>query len=306
MITAISSNPAIDKEVRVREFHTGVLNRVLDARSDASGKGINVAVVLKRLGIDAACIGFNYNGNGHLAVERMQREGIRYDFVYVDGDIRTNLKVIDDAGEMTEINESGGPVTVQAVADLEIKVTEYAQMSSAMVFSGSVPPGAGTDYYYRMLSAARATRCALDCDGELFRKGLEAQPFLVKPNLYELEMYTRETLSSRTDILRAASTLLDKGVKVVLVTLGADGAIATDGSKSCYVPPLKVTVKNTVGAGDSATAGFLSALEEGREFLECVRSSAAAATASILSEGSQLLDIRDYHELMKSVILEEL
>ncbi|HOV70481.1 MAG TPA: PfkB family carbohydrate kinase, partial [Clostridia bacterium] len=136
MITSVCANPAIDKAVLVDGFKVGTINRIDEWRADASGKGINVAISSKRLGAQVTCIGFNFSDNGHLECERLQSEGIEYDFIYSPGSIRTNIKIIDrKTGVMTELNEKGEAVSADAIKQLETIVAEKAAKSSFMVFA---------------------------------------------------------------------------------------------------------------------------------------------------------------------------
>jgi 1-phosphofructokinase len=307
MITAVCANPCIDKEVHVDGFKVGGLNRIIDHRSDASGKGINVAIASKRLGAQVACIGFNYHDNGQLEVDRLKQEDIEHEFVYSEGAIRTNTKIIDISnGVMTEVNEAGAYVSPERIASLGDMIARRAKESDFMVFSGSVPKGADKKFYYNMINLAKGTKCVLDCDGELLVEGLKAKPYIIKPNLFELEQFSGRKLQNNGDIVKAGREIIDSGVSIVFVTMGGDGAIILDDKEAYFIPPVDVCVKNTVGAGDSATSGLITALEKGAPLRDAAISGIAAATATVMTEGSLLLRYEDYKWCLGQVRTERL
>ena len=136
-------------------------------------------------------------------------------------------------------------------------VVRHAENSDYLILSGSLPPGCPQDYYRTLIDAVEGLgcRCVLDADGERLKYGLEAKPFMIKPNRFELETMTGGPLKSLSDIRRAAMRYIDMGVEVVAVSLGADGALITDGDSTLYAPRMNIEVKGTVGAGDAMVAG---------------------------------------------------
>ncbi|MCM8901700.1 1-phosphofructokinase [Caldicoprobacter algeriensis] len=300
MITTVTLNPCIDRMVTVERFIYGGLNRIIDSRMDAAGKGINVAVALHQLGEKAFCTGINYTERGHMIRELLDRAGIPYDFVEVEGEVRVNLKVFDlSQGVVTEINESGHPVSPQHIQELMDKIDIYAAKSSMMVFSGSVPRGVPTSIYKDLMEQANrhGIMCVLDAEGELLLEGLKAQPYMIKPNLYELEKAVGKTLTTHGEIVRAARRFIERGVRIVGVSMGSRGAMIIDENETYYAHPIAVEVKGTAGAGDSMVAGFCLALKEGAGLEDMLRYGVAAATASVMREGT-LLCTRDGFESM--------
>lgn len=309
MITTISLNPSIDRTVNVASFTTGGLNRVISTHSVAAGKGINVALAAASLGVDAECIGFMYKEGSSLFEKRLMVNSTAYNFVWCDGSVRTNIKVFDESkGEITEINESGAGVTEADMKKMTDLVIRHAENTDYLVMAGSLPPGCPVDYYRTLIQTVDGLgcRCILDADGDRLRYGLEAQPYMIKPNHYELEMMTGRELKTLKEIRNAAFKYIDKGVSVVAVSLGADGAMITDGAHSLYAPKLSIDVKSTVGAGDSMVAGLTCGFIGENDLEECFRMGIACASARCTTESYKVIDRNVYRALLSEVQIEKI
>ena len=307
MITAVCLNPCIDRTVSVREFNYGGLNRVVASRSDAGGKGVNVAITAARLGLDTSCIDFLPYHNSAVLEEKLTNEGVHFEAVSLDGTLRTNLKILDESKNIiTEVNESGAPVAQDELDQMTRLVLRLASVSDYLILSGSLPPACPADYYGRLIRevSALSCRCILDADGACLAEGLKARPYLVKPNLPELEGLTGRTLSSLRDVDLAARQLVDSGVGIVAVSMGSEGAFITDGTVSQRAPSVDVAVRSTVGAGDAMIAGLTAGLCRSRPLDEIFRMGMASATASIMSEGTQLVNKNVYLSLLDRVQIE--
>ena len=309
MITTISLNPSIDRTVNVEKFTLGGLNRVVSSHSVAAGKGINVALAAAALGMDAECIGFMYREGSKLFEKRLMMNSAQYNFVWCEGSVRTNVKVFDQSTQtVTEINEPGVPVSeidLQRMIDL---VTHHAEISDYLVMAGSLPPGCPKSFYRTLIQNVEGLgcRCVLDADDEALRLGLEAQPFMIKPNRYELELMNGGELKTLAEIRSAAMKLIDTGVSVVAVSLGAEGALVTDGSETLYAPVLNIDVRSTVGAGDSMVAGMVSGFMGDNSLEDTFRMGVACATARCMTEGHKVIDKTIYKALLDMVRIERI
>ena len=309
MITSISLNPSIDRTLTVEGFTPGGLNRVISSRDVAAGKGINVALTVSALGLDAECIGFMFRDSGALFEKRLMVNSTAYDFIWLDGAARTNVKVFDRAAEVvTELNESGREVDAESVEKMTDLVCAHAENSDFLILSGSLPPGCPEDYYRTLIEAVEGLdcRCVLDADGNRLKSGLEAKPFMIKPNRFELETMTGRKLETIADIREAARQYIDQGVEVVAVSLGADGAIILRGDEALYAPRLNVEVKSTVGAGDSMVAGLVAGFMAEKDLEETFRMGMACATARCMTEGYHIVDKTVYRAVMDMVKIERL
>ena len=306
MITTICLNPALDRTVTVDALIPGQVNRIRQSRTDVGGKGVNVAVVCRRLGIDAQVIGCaGVDGYAKLRAKAKEEE-IGCDFHTVEGSIRVNTKVFPlDGSGVTELNEPGPTLTAE---DLDIffdLAIEKTRESDYVVVTGSLPPGCPA-HTYRELIRAINTPCILDVGGEALRLGVDAKPFLIKPNHHELAATVGRELHTLEDIRGAAQSFVDRGVRHVVVSLGKNGALYV-GEESCfYAPEIPVEVKSTVGAGDALVGGLLYGLVKHGSMREAFRAGAAAGTASVMTEGTQLIIPDDFMRLLSQVQLQEL
>lgn len=304
MITTVSLNPCIDRTVRVKQFTYGGMNRIASARNDAGGKAINVAISATRLDLEAACIGILYKENGRIVENKLLANGVKSDSLWLDGLVRTNIKLLDDAtGQVTEINESGLPVNDEILEKMLDLIADHAAQSDFLVLTGSLPPGCPDDFYRTVIEQVEGLncRCILDAEGAKFSEGVKAKPFLIKPNQYELEIAVGHELKTLEEICDAAKRYVDMGVENVAVSMGSKGALLTNGSETYYAPRVDVQVQSTVGAGDAMVAGFAAGFLAENELAEVLRMGVAAGTASCMTEGTQLLEKATYKKLLEMI-----
>lgn len=306
MITTICLNPALDRTVTVDALIPGQVNRIRASRTDVGGKGVNVAVVCRRLGLEAQVIGCaGVDGYAKLQA-KAKDEGIGCDFHTVEGAIRVNTKVFPlDGSGVTELNEPGPTLTAEDLDVFFDLAIEKTVGSDFVVITGSLPPGCPA-HTYRELIRVLKVPCILDVGGEALRLGVEAKPFLIKPNHHELAATVGRELHTMEDIRNAAQSFVDGGIRHVVVSLGKDGALYV-GEEGCfYAPEIPVEVKSTVGAGDALVGGLLYGLVTGGSMREGFRAGAAAGTASVMTEGTQLIIPDDFMRLIQQVQIQEL
>ena len=306
MITAVCMNPAFDRTVTVDALMPGRVNRIRDARTDMGGKGVNVAVVARRLGLDARCVGCMGREGAERFAAMMDAEGLPHRFLTIPGTLRTNTKVVSlDGSGVTELNEPGAALTADTLEQF-FRLAEDAAVSSGMaVVTGSLPPGCpeGT---YRMLIRRLGVPCILDVGGRELLLGAEAGPLLAKPNIHELEAALGETLSTRAEVVRGARKLLALGAQNALISMGGDGAVMVTPEKAWYAPPVPVVVQSTVGAGDAMVGGVLAGLsEKPGDMRHALRWGTAAGAASVMTQGTQLIRPEDVAPLMERVQIQE-
>lgn len=305
-VATVTLNPALDRTVSLDRLQPGGLNRALSVRLDAGGKGINLARVLRRLGIDAVSLGFLAGDTGRLVAELLGREGMASDFVWVPGETRTNLKLVDGRGRVTEVNEPGPLVTEVELQALEARVLALDPAVQVLALAGSAPPGVEPELYGRLLRLARerGLRTVLDAEGDALEAGLEARPYLVKPNADEAARLFGERPGTLAEAAEMAATLVERGVELALVSLGAAGcAFATRGESGWGRPP-EVPVRGTVGAGDSLLAGVVAGVLGGREASEAVRMGVAVAASAVAQEGPGRPDPEQVRALLAAVVME--
>ncbi|MCR4431356.1 MAG: 1-phosphofructokinase family hexose kinase [Tepidanaerobacteraceae bacterium] len=309
MITTLTLNPCIDKTVVIGGFKYGGLNRVIDTRTDASGKGINVSIVISQLGEQTKCLGFNFLNGKNLVCERLEKHAIPYEFIDVEGTLRTNIKIFDrESGIMTELNESGHCVREESVALLKELVVSNVKDTEIMVFNGSVPAGVPKDIYGQLIEKANyaGVKTILDAEGELLLEGIKSGPFFIKPNLYEFETAFGIKVKDVKDVVKVSKGIIESGVKIVCVSLGKDGAVLVSRDGAWYSPALRIKVRGVQGAGDSLVAGVCIALRRGLELPEMLRYGMAAAHASLLRDGTLLCTREDFDNMLSKIKVEKI
>jgi 1-phosphofructokinase len=309
MIATVTLNPAIDKSLTVPCFEVGKTNRGEVGRTDASGKGINVAMVLKQLGADICALGFMAGSDGQFILEALASSGIPADFVSVPGQTRVNLKLRDPIYRTeTELNEPGFQVLPAHLEALKRKIREYAPRCEVMTFSGSLPPGAPPETYAELMRIATAlgSNCILDTAGAALRFGIQTKPRLVKPNRAEVEELLERPLPTRQDLAEAARKLLELGAEMALISLGAEGAVAACEAELLAARPPAVTVRSSTGAGDAMVAAFAYGEIKHLSFRESFRLAMAASAASVTLEGTEFAELEAINRLLPEVQVEDI
>lgn len=287
VITVVTLNPAVDKTYRVPFLQPGRVHRVGKPSVCPGGKGINVAKVLKCLGLAVRVTGFVGGGTGDFILHGLDRLGIPHRMVRIPGETRTCLNILEEKGGMqTELLESGPPVPKGKWEALKETVAVLAEGSSVVVFSGSLPPGLATDVYRELvlIVQARNAKAVVDAGGAPLARALEARPFTVKPNGAEMAaLFQREEMSDseRLDALREWNR---KGIPIACVTLGKRGALASVDGRVFRVIPPGIEAVNPVGSGDAFAAGLAAGIHRG----EGIEETLALATAAAVSNAMQL------------------
>lgn len=307
MITTVTFNPAIDKTAQVDTLVAGGLNRLRNVRQDAGGKGINVSKTLKAIGVDSLATGFTAGAAGRFITDRLDDLHIGHDFVEVKGSTRTNLKVLDADMNLTELNEAG-PVCTRA--DLERLCEKLGQARGILVLSGNVGPGVPADIYRQLTEKAHeaGSRVILDADGALFKEGLKACPDVIKPNRFELAQYfglPEEELDAPA-MVGLARSVIEKGTKLVVISMGLEGSLFVSADRALRAPALKIDFQSAVGAGDAMVAGLACAMYQGLSLEETVRLAVALSAGACMTEGTQPADAGVVELLKEKVEWEEL
>lgn len=294
----------MDHTVYIAQFAAGQVNRVNKQRLDPGGKGINVAKVVRALGQPVCVTGFLGRDNSKGFFEYFQKQAIDNYFVEVAGAARVNIKIVDEySGQVTEINFPGLHSTGDDMEKLEQVIKRLAQEHQWFVLAGSLPQGVPDDSYRRLtaLLKQQGAKVFLDSSGVALSEGIKAVPYAIKPNLEELGQLIGRPLAKETEIKTAVTELLACGIKQVLVTLGAGGAIVADNEEMMLVKPPAVVANSTVGAGDAMVAGFVVGQTRGLSLADCARLGTAAATASVIQPGTQAGPVKEVENLLAHV-----
>lgn len=304
MIFTITFNPSLDYIIHVPSFAEGKINRTDDERILPGGKGINVSTVLSNLGHTSLALGFAAGGTGRLLRSELMKRGIEAEMIEAEsGFTRINIKM--KGNPETQINGQGPVISAANMEELKNRLFRLTT-ADTLVVSGSVPACLGRNTYAQIgaLTEQCGCRFVVDAEGELLTEALPCHPFLVKPNLSELEQAVGSHLDRAQDILDAARSLRSRGAGNVLVSMGANGALLVtqnDETYLCRAPHVEAV--NTVGAGDSAVAGFLSGYMETGSFTRALMTAVAAGSASAASE--ELAVKADVEKLMRTIHIEK-
>ena len=259
MIYTVTFNPSLDYVIQVAKLVPGEINRTTHEAVYPGGKGNNVSVILSNLGHSSKALGFTAGFTGE-ALENMLKEfGCDTAFIRLpEGSTRINVKI--NAGEETEINGQGPVITEEAQQAL-FEQLDALKKEDILVLAGSIPNTLPSDIYERILEhlQGRGIHFVVDATKDLLLKVLKYHPFLIKPNNHELGEMFGVTLKTRDEIVAYAKKLQKMGAENVLVSMAGDGAILLTEEGVIYeAKPPKGKVLNSVGAGDSMVAGFLT------------------------------------------------
>ena len=288
MIYTLTFNPALDYIMRLPVLREGETNRAATTAVQFGGKGVNVSLVLSALGVDSTALGFAAGFTGAALVSHLTESGVKTDFIPLpDGLTRINVKLKTPEGchPETEINAAGPAIPANCMERLYEKLDTLTD-GDTLVLAGSIPPSLPRDTYRRIMERleGRGIRFVVDAEGVLLTETLPYSPFLIKPNRAELEGIVGHPLPTEEDLRNAATDLQGRGAQNVLVSLGGDGALLLDKDGGFHrAAALPVTAVNTVGAGDSAVAGFLAGADNGYAY--ALRLAMACGGATAASEG---------------------
>jgi 6-phosphofructokinase 2 len=305
MIYTITLNPALDRTIWIDRIREDVSNRILDECSYAGGKSIDVSKVLKNFGVDNIALGFVGGFAGRELEGRLLNEGIQSDFIRVAGETRTNIILHEkETGRQLAFNARGPQIRPSEVMQL-IEQIEKLPCPELVTIGGSLPPGVSPEIYRKiitMFGKCRA-RIVLDVDGQALSIGIKARPNIIKPNIHELSELVGRELKEIDEVVAAAREINKEGVEIVLVSMGARGILLVSNREAYVAVPPEVNVENTIGAGDSAVAGFVFGLIDGKDLKTALIYAAAAGTATTINQGTALCQKEDFLNLIPLVKL---
>jgi 1-phosphofructokinase len=302
-ILTITLNPALDLTVRLPELHPGEVNRSEAVVMHAAGKGLNVAQVLADLGHSLTVTGFIGADNAEPFEALFAERAFTDAFVRVKGETRSNIKLAETAGRVTDINGPGPHVTEAAQAQLLQTLDDIAAGHDLAVVAGSLPRGVTADWLASLIHRLKGLglRVALDTSGAALRAGLAAGPWLVKPNTEELAEACSAPAESAHEQAALAVQLAAQGVKHVVISQGSEGVRWFGPGQVIQATPPKVKVASTVGAGDSLLAGMAHGLLTGLDPQETLRNATAIAAMAVTQIGFGIDDPARLAELANGV-----
>lgn len=307
MITTVTLNPAIDKTCTSARMIPGQVNRMESVKNIAGGKGINVAKVLLQFGYPVRTMGFLGGYTGDFIHESMKALGAECRFTYVTGDTRCNTNILSEDGYVTEVLEPGPIISREELDKFLIDYDRTLMDSELIVLSGSAPIGVPETMYEELINRAKdaGRKVLLDSSGMNLKNAVRAVPFMIKPNVKELEMVVGHKLKDREAVIHAALSLAQTGIEHVMVSMGEKGLLYVWGQEVLLATVPKVKAVNTVGCGDSAVASFAMSLMIGEEKEALLRSAAAVSAANATTVESAVIPKETMEELYTRITIEK-
>lgn len=286
MIYTVTFNPSLDYVITVDDFVSGATNRCTNEHILTGGKGVNVSIVLKNLGVDSTALGFIAGFTGNEIERSLGDFGLNCDFIKLkDGLSRINVKMKGRAE--SEINSCGPYISTNDVENLMQKISKL-EHGDYLVLAGSIPNSVPDTIYMEIMKSLKdkQVNIVVDATGDLLLNVLEYKPFLVKPNNFELEdIFGVKCGKDKNLIAKYAKKLQEKGARNVLVSMAGDGAVLfTENGDVHFADSPNGVVKNSVGAGDSMVAGFLVGWLKEHNYREAFKWGIAAGSASAFSD----------------------
>ncbi len=310
MIVTVSANPAVDLWLTVPAVEYDVVLRATEVRRDIAGKGFNVSRFLKALHAEnvAVALAGGYTGQGLEA--GLNQLGVDTDFVYVEGETRTNVMVLEsETGRHIKVNQPGPSVSPKDYAAFMVRVGDRIAADDIWVLTGSLPPGLPANFYADLATQVRAggAKVVLDTSGAPLTEGCAARPYLVKPNVVEAEEFTGMSVGSVAEAATAVRIFLARGAETVILSMGGQGAVAGDSAGCYHLQPPPVKVRTAVSAGDALVAGAVWAMARNASLLEIARWGVTAGTVAAQNdslEGRTIADLNNVYDQVTITSLE--
>lgn len=307
MILTITLNPSVDRRYTIDSFEKGQIFRTDDFQYTPGGKGINVTKVIKAFNQPVNATGFLGGRSGEYIKDQLDEMDINHDFISINGETRSCLAILSDDGSQTEILESGPSVSSQKVSHFYESYKEILKSTEVICASGSLPKGLPVDTYRDLIIMAKeeGKRFILDTSGEALKLGIEAGPFLVKPNKEELENLMGCKIDSEEEINKAVGYIMENGVEIVVVSLGESGSRVYYNGYCYKVSVPDVNVVNPVGSGDSMVAGLAVSLVRDYDIETMLKIGAACGTANAMEAETGKVDMHNMKKIMSEIEIEK-
>lgn len=308
MILVINLNASVDKRYKMKDLIKGEVMRAAEVDNTPGGKGIHVANVATILGEDCIATGYLGGKSGEFISEKLQDYGIKQDFVQVAGETRSCLAIITESGAQTEILEPGPTVTQEEQEAFLAKYQELLSKATVVAGSGSMPKGLPGDFYGQLINLARKAGkpFLLDTSGEALIQGIKAQPYFVKPNNDEIKVLVGAELRSDEDIVHVLQKFMEDGIKLPVISLGAQGSMAGYNQHVYKITVPKIQCKNPVGSGDSFVAGIAVGIERGMAIEDVLSLGAACGTANAMEDESGFVRKEVVEELFPQIKIQQI
>jgi 1-phosphofructokinase family hexose kinase len=305
MIYTVTLNPSLDTFYFVEDLKYDDVNRVVELKKYAGGKGINVSKVISELRGETFAFSFSGKFIGDELEEILTSQGIKTNFVRIQDETRANIIIRDkNKNTQTELNSPGPNITADELNHLLDSIFAY-KTPDFLVLAGSLPCAVAVDTYAKIIKRAKKEniKVMLDADGDQLKLGIKEKPFMIKPNIYETERLLNRKINRDDDkeIIEIAKSFVNDGIEIVAISRGPKGVIVAAKNEIINAIPPDVSVQSTIGAGDSFIAGFLLEFAKSSNLVEAVRLGVACGSASAMAGGTALCRKEDVEKLLDKV-----
>jgi 1-phosphofructokinase family hexose kinase len=305
-ILTVTLNPAVDLACTVPGFALDQVNRAVSFRSDAGGKGVNIARLLRLFDLEVGATGFLGRENADIFEKLFKNKGIEDTFVRIPGSTRIGIKILDSTKQTTtDINLPGLSPNPEQLEQLFDAVERQLQDTVMVIIAGSLPPCVPTDTVGKLvkLIRLRQVKVFVDTSGPALAHAINSTPTLIKPNLEELAEYLGHPLSDNQEILREAKKLIDTGIETVVISLGERGALFVEKDAFYFTTPPAVEVVSTVGAGDAMVGSMAAGLAQKLSLQERARLATAVSAAVVTQPGPGLPSLAGVGSMERQVVV---
>lgn len=308
MITTITLNPSVDIRYFVKDFAKGGIFRTAEHEKTAGGKGLNVSKTIIKLGEQVNALGFLGGENGKYIEKELELIGIENYFTEIQQNTRNCIAILSNDNSQTEILESGPEIAKREQEDFYKKYTHILKRTNIICASGSLPKNVNQAIYGELIRIAKEEnkRFILDTSGEPLLLGLQAAPYLIKPNLQELEFIIGQKINTEKDFKTALIKVKEFGVNIIIVSLGKEGAFATYQDKLYKITIPQVSVLNPVGSGDCMVGGLASALDKEYDFEKILLLGTACGISNAMERETGSINLNVIKKIMKEIKIKEM
>lgn len=307
-ITTLCLNPALDVTYHISKLIPEQKSRSDAARHDPGGNGINIGRAFKRMQIDAHTFCVVAGDVGQLLQRLLEHQLDNVYYEHIDGETRINSTIIElDTQTQYQLTDSGTKIPKKQLIDV---VSDFVKLTSEGfgIVTGSCQPNVPCDLYAELVEKINRSsgKAIVDSHGESLRLAIEAKPFLIKPNRYELETIINRKLSTIHDVANEARQIQKGGVTHVCISLGNEGAILVSPDNSYYAKALDVPINTTVGAGDSMVAGLVAGFSLHDDSEQALRYGIACGAGTVMHPGTELFSGNELATFRQNVVIETL
>ena len=294
VIVTVTLNASIDKAYYLDSpVVDGTVHRVSVVDNSAGGKGLNASRAITTLNYPVCATGFVGGNNGRYLVELAHKDGITSDFIYTEQETRSCINILEPNKQSTEFLEPGQPILPEEFLAFKAKLVQLTKDAEVVTFNGSIPKGISAENYKELIeeTMAAGVPCIVDASGTLLTSCINALPPMIPPTTAESGQLLKREITTQDEIIEAAQELHKRGIKIIVVSLGAQGALMVSDEGTFIANPPKIEVINPVGAGDTLVGSFAVALAQRKPTSECLTFALSCATASCLSIGTGRFDL---------------